>query len=303
MTDNSTNGQNGSSVFDLTSDFKGKNNAEFFAAVSKKLDAFDESSFNLQNGRTFKNYLRCAIGLMGEYGPIGFGVREAQAIISKDKKPSYWSHAFILYDFIPDDPNKILSTSDNAPKIWESTMDIKGDILNLEIVNGVSSRFLREYNQASFNNVLVHSVPNIAAVVFALNEEEVEKIRARASDSQTKNYEYDFSGLIGTWLAYLFDTKNEPNPLSTNNAVFCSAYCQMAYDAVNIKLAQGVSEKNTSPQSIWETLLNSPQSLIDSGFPVIGYYCIREPESVMYPEGTDEAAKFSLDDLVDNSKA
>jgi len=44
------------------------------------------------------NYKPGLIGLVGTKDAIGLAIREAQSLVSSDRKPSLWSHCFILGD-------------------------------------------------------------------------------------------------------------------------------------------------------------------------------------------------------------
>ena len=282
-----------SNLIDLTRECMDKDNAEFFSLVANRLQQLDESGFNLQNGRTFKNGLRAAIGLIGEYGLIGYTIRQAQSIIRVDKGPSYWSHSFLFYDSVPKDASLIRSKSQGSPMIWESTIDFHSETPQLNIVNGVSNRYLSDYCKPDFDIFSMHCVPNAAAIIFALSDDEVEQILNRATDPNVDQLKYDFSGLIGTWLAYLFNKQNEENPLGAGNALYCSAYCQLAFDAVKIDLATGAHARNTSPENIWQGAKKLYDDYGRVGYPVIGFYCLRDPYCQMIPSEVSDESKFT----------
>jgi hypothetical protein len=253
----------------------------------------------LEKGRTFKNGLRAAIGMMGEYGMIGYSIRLAQSIIRFDRQPSYWSHVFLFDSEVPADKDAILSRSKQAPTIWESTIDFTGPLHQLHLVNGVSPRYLRDYAKPDFNVLAHHCVPNIGVAVFALNEEEVQSMLRRMTEPEVDALRYDFSGLIGTWLAYIFNREREENPLGAGNAVFCSAYCQLVYDTLSIDLSMGAHARNTSPENIWQSVKWFSDSFARLGHPVRLYYCIRDPYCVVAPVEPDKKIDFSLGSAID----
>lgn len=275
-------------LFDLTEICKNRSNAYFFAEVRNRLSILDNAIVgeNLNN-RTFSNGLKAAIGLIGEYGLIGYTVRQAQAIIRTDKTPSYWSHSFLFHDEVPANPDDILRKQ-TSPIIWESTIDLASETPQLNMINGVSSRYLKDYCNHKFDIFNPHCVPNVAVIVFALNEDEIQKIISHATDPNVDQLKYDFSGLIGTWLSYIFKKQNEENPLGAGNALYCSAYCQLAYDAIGLDLATGSHSRNTSPENIWQSVKKLYSDYFNIGFPVAGFYCIRDPYCEMIPSNVKE---------------
>ncbi|MBI5646915.1 MAG: hypothetical protein HY962_08270 [Ignavibacteriae bacterium] len=278
---------------DVSTLFKTKDNAAFYSFVRQDLDALDESALDLPPGKSFKRGARAAIGLTGEFGFLGYAIRQAQSILRIDKQPSYWSHCFLLHDVLPADPQIIRGKGPESPILWESTIDISGPLRHLHMVNGVSPRPLHDYNTAKYDPLKPHCVPNVALIVFALDESEIDAILARATHPQVDSLRYDFSGLLGTWLSYLFRRENEQNPLGAGHAVYCSAFCQLAYDSVSIDLASGAHTRNTSPEHIWQSALWFAETFRRHGHPVRVYSCIREGACVSMP--ADARMNLSLE--------
>src|SRR5215467_2881591 len=280
-------------IQDWSKAYRNRDNATFFAMVRNDLDQLDETALGLTEGRSFKRGLRAAIGLLGEYGLVGYTIRLAQALIRFDRQPSYWSHSFLFHSAVPTAPQQIRARNTEAPIIWESTIDFTGPVPQLHMVNGVSPRYLRDYNRTRFDLLSHHCVPNVGAVVFALSEEEVNRLLQRATDPNVDALRYDFSGLIGTWFAYIMNRQNEMNPLGAGYAVYCSAYCQLAYDAISLDLATGAHARNTSPEHIWQAGKWFSEVYSRLGFPVRVYSCIRDPYCQMIP--VQEKVSMSLD--------
>lgn len=268
---------------DLSSEFKNKGNSNFWGRVVSEINSLDESKFNLKSGRTFKNGLKAAIGLTGEYGLIGYTIRHAQSNIRLDRQPSNWSHSFIFSDTVPADSKKTISKKKSSPIIWESSIGLTSSTPQLNLINGAGPRYLSDYNKSDFNVFSGHCVPNLAAIIVALNNEEVEKILKRASEPNADQINYDFTGLLGIWYSYIFNKRNEINPLGNGKPLYSAAYCQLAYDAVGIDLAAGINSRNTSPESIWGTAKIFYDHFNEMGYPIIGYYCVRDPYCQMIP--------------------
>jgi hypothetical protein len=276
-------------VKDLTKRFKGKDNADFLAEVAKELAALAKEP--AVDGRGFDpNGLAC-IGLMGEYGLIQYGIRRAQEVLRVDGSPSYWSHAFLFASAMGRtgkdnrDPGK-------SPWIWESTLEPASLMNRFVDRNGVGPRRYSDYAEGAFKVFGEHSIPNIAVIAIALTPEERKAILDRADDPDVDRLRYDILGLLGTWYAYLTNRANRPNPLSEGHAIFCSAYVQLAYDAVGIDLAPGAHQRNTSPEHLWQAArymqgsfrAADPKSPAMQQRRVVGWYCLRDKACVIVPE-------------------
>lgn len=292
--DRGKNKKDKSCVTDLSKEFKNKSNSELYARVRKEIDLLEESSFGLKEGRTFKNGLKAAIGLTGEYGLIGYAIRQAQAIIRLDRQPSSWSHSFIFYDEVPADEKLITGNNKKSPLIWESNYDNTVPLPLINTINGAAPRYLRDYDKNHFDASESHCVPNVAVIVFALNDEEVSKIMERASEPNIDQLRYNFNSLIGTWINYIFHKEIEENPLGAGNALYSSAYCQLAYDAIGIDLSAGLHSRNTSPESIWQSIRVFQNEFTSLGHPMKAYYCIRDPYCELIPFKEKESFTFSL---------
>jgi hypothetical protein len=157
--------------------------------------------------------------------------------------------------------------------------------------NGVGPRRLADYARADFDLFSPHCVPNIAILAIALTPEERTKILNRADDPDVDQLHYDLSGLLATWYAYLSDRAQQINPLTQGNAIHCSAYAQLAYDAAGLDLAPGAHQKNTSPEHIWQAFkyLRQAFQIMDPATerlvqrPMLGFYCVRDQACVVAP--------------------
>ncbi len=116
----------------------------------------------------------------------------------------------------------------------------------------------------------------------------------RADDPDVDQLRYDVLGLLGTWYAYITNQADQRNPLGAGQAVRCSAYVQLAYDAAGIDLAPGAHQRNTSPEDIWQ-----PAKVLHAAFratdergaqvprPIAGWYCVRDDACVIVPTGRE----------------
>ena len=277
-------------LIDRTRTFRRQDNAAFLADVSLRLK--EASRKPGPAGAAFDPGGVGCIGLMGEYGLLGYGIRCAQEIIRTDRTPSYWSHAFLVGSGLSEDAETNRSP-EHSPWIWESTLEPAARFNRFVDRNGVGPRRLADYAPSGFDLFSPHCVPNIAILAIALTSEERTKILDRADDPDVDQLHYDLSGLLGTWYAYLGDRAQQINPLTQGNAIYCSAYAQLAYDAAGLDLAPGAHQKNTSPEHIWQAFkylrpafqIMDPATGVLLQRPMLGFYCVRDRACVVAPVG------------------
>lgn len=272
---------------DLTRVFQRRDNAAFLAKVSSAIRQFSRKQAAGQVGLA-SGAVAC-IGLIGEYGVVGYRLRRAQEVIRLDRTPSYWSHAFLIRDPLNASParNKDPRLS---PWVLESTFDPAEGFSAFLECHGVSARRIGDFNEARFHPQRVHSVPNIAIIAIGLTDEEREQIQARADAPYTDQLNYDFPSLLGGWYAYITSKGEVPNPILQGLGIPGAVYVQFAYDAAGIDLAPGSRQRNITPEHIWQSAKRlSPlfRTVGENGQfierPVAGWYCIREKACVSYP--------------------
>jgi hypothetical protein len=280
---------------DLTDAFRNKDNAAFLAEVAGRLSALrSDPTF----GSLFSGGAGC-VGLIGEYGLIGYSIRQAEELVRVDNTPSYWSHAYLHYDDLSPDP-AVNRNPRGSPWIWESTLEPASLFNHFFDRNGVGPRRMADYARSRFDLLAPHSVPNIAVLAIGLTPTERAAILDRANDPDVDQLNYDLPGLLGTWYAYITNRADRRNPLSEGHAIYCSAYVQLAYDAVKIDLAPGAHQRNTSPEHLWQTARyladRLPPVTVSPGQtpisrPVHGWYCARDEACVIAPVGLSAEAK------------
>jgi len=261
-------------------------NAAFYAEVARRLRGLADSA----EGRgLFDPGGVGTLVLMGEYGVHGYGIREAQSFLRADRSPSYWNHCFVVVDPLSEDADHNRDPR-RSSWIWESTIEPPLPSNDFVARDGVGSRRLHDYTRADFELTELHCIPNICLVAVGMTEAERKAVIDRSTDPDVARMRYDLPGLVGTWLAYLRDRETQPNPLSLGNAVYCSAFIQLAYDAAGIDLAPTADEKNTAPEHLWQTARwfrsKMPPVVVDGKprpRPVVGWHCIRERECKIAP--------------------
>src|SRR5512139_1120927 len=175
-----------------------------------------------------------AVGLVGGTLWIHRAICEAQALITPDRKPSLWAHAFIFTGKKPDGSD------------WVAESDIVVKPLRLRIINGAQESRIDKYYGTD-------KALNCAVLDFGLSDQQAEIVVRKSLDMVSKGILYPVSGLFGTLLAYLSGTEKWRNLWNTKNALYCSAFVQEAYLAAGIDLASKVATMNTGPDHLWQT--------------------------------------------------
>jgi hypothetical protein len=180
------------------------------------------------------------IGIVGAKDIIGIAIREGQRAVTVDKKPSLWSHCFILGDLRLDrrGPN---STRSKSPYIFES--DLKINLLKGQLRNGAQENWIGKWCRKE--------VENAAVIDFGLLEDQKENILATALQLVDEQVLYPIHELLGTWWAIITRKQWLPNPVDDPHAMYCSAFTRFCYkEAGRDFIGPEVSVSNTTPEDI-----------------------------------------------------
>jgi hypothetical protein len=311
-------------LLDLCPAFAGKDNADFLAEVARRLSARQRATHAQRKGSTKKAARKkasdaareeereiaadgvLAIGLLGEYGPLGYALRRAQEVLRIDRTPSHWSHAFLFLD--PLRPSAAsLRDPERSPRVLEATLD-PGDSASrlFAFRNGVNVRRFSDFARARFDVRTARSVPNIAVLCVALSAGERAAIRERALRPEADLLAYDLPDLLGNWLHFALSLGKRRNPLLRGTALPSASYAQLAYDAAGIDLSPGATQRNSAPEHFWQAarylypMFEAPDAegnLVRR--PLLGFHCVREPECLLAPAGTQLPRSF--EELVEAS--
>jgi hypothetical protein len=175
-----------------------------------------------------------AVGLVGGTLWIHRAICEAQSLVTPDKKPSLWAHAFLFTGRRPDDYD------------WIAESDITVELSRMRIINGAQENRIDKYYGTE-------KALHCAVLDFGLSDLNADKVLKKALEMITRKIMYPISGLFGTFAAYLFRTEKWRNLWNTRGALYCSAFVQEAYLAAEIDLARDVATTNTGPEHLWQT--------------------------------------------------
>jgi len=237
-------------VTDWSDKYKTEDNLKFFADA---LAALAENK--VANGGLM------VIGLLGQRDLPGYTLRTAQSMLRWDARPSLWSHVFLFGDRI--------GTELGKTPVWEVTLHPRDGEFPKPEENGVGALELRHYQDRKVD-------ANAALLAVKMSDEDAGKVRRRAADHNVDRLRYNLWETLGIWQGYLWSQGARPNPLREGIPVFSSSYVEMAYEAINLDLTPGASERNSAPEHIWNAALWWHEAFEREGHPISGYCVLRD---------------------------
>ena len=186
------------------------------------------------------HYRSGTIGLVGTNDAIGWAIREAQSAVTPDKKPSLWSHCFIVGELRLDRRGPGNTTS-KSPYLFESDLKIK--LFKPQIRNGAQENWIGKWCR--------ETVENAAVIDFGLSGDEKDNVLAAALQLVDEQALYPIQELLGTWWAIIIKKEWQENPVNNPHAMYCSSFVRHCYkEAARDFLGTEVSISNTTPEHI-----------------------------------------------------
>jgi hypothetical protein len=99
-----------------------------------------------------QHYKPGIIGIVGTTGTIGMAIREAQRMVTVDRKASLWSHCFIFEDLRLDRRGEG-GAKTKSPYIFES--DLKVNAFKPQLRNGAQENWIGKYCRGKVENAAV----------------------------------------------------------------------------------------------------------------------------------------------------
>ena len=244
-------------------------NLKFFSEALKVMD----SDYQIGN----RGHM--AIGLVGSRDIPGVTLRRAQSVLRWDRRPSLWSHAFLIA--------QPLRRRGNVAKL---------DILEIPLFPRNGQFPKPESNGLNESTLEVYANPqvdaNVALITVAkaqtegepvgLSNQEVRAIAERAGQPNADRLRYDLWDCLCAWQQYLWSEGQGPNPLREGVPVPSSAFVEMAYEAIGLDLVPSASERNSAPEHLWNAAVWWHQSSVREKFPddlpfvLTGCYALRD---------------------------
>jgi hypothetical protein len=207
-----------------------------------------------------------AIGFLGQRDIPGVTLRNAQATLRWDVRPSLWSHAFLLLSRRADPNPRSLR---NARLLEVPMYSRMGEFPRPER-NAVSESRLGRYDDPELD-------ANAALVAIQMSDAEAAEVKKRAENFNVDRLRYDLWDSLGAWQAYLWSRGQATNPLVNGIPIPAAAYVEMAFEAIGLDLTPGSSERNSAPEHIWNAVVWWHEAFKTLGRKISGYYVLRDP--------------------------
>jgi hypothetical protein len=263
---------------DLLTDQAGElaagDNLAFFAAALERLHAPD---VDLGAGGT-----NVVIGLVGQRDLPGVALRRAQAPLRWDRRPSLWSHAFLLVD-PPAGGDAVARTP-----VREVVLLSRSGLFPEPEDNAVSDATLATYASREID-------ANVALVAISMSAAEGASVRERATvKPNLDRLRYDFFATLGVWQSWLW-TRGTANPLEAGFPLYSSAFVEYCFEGIPLDMSPGASDRNSAPEHLWNAARHWSKAFEKWGHPISYASCIRDPDcAVLSREKMQAAQKESL---------
>ena len=172
--------------------------------------------------------------LFAQSGLISKLVRYGQSPLTKDGKPSLWSHAVLVYD-----KNVVIESTIEVHSIWR-------------VDNGIQFTPITKY---------VHVEPCIL-VSFPLSTRQRTKVIQQALKLLQEGVTYPICGLIGSLVKYWLLRGMHGNPFQSKNSYYCTAFIQDCYLQVGIDFARSYSTAQTAPELVYQFVMSYPETQV-----------------------------------------
>lgn len=219
-------------------------NLAFFAEAIAELDAGD-GGLGL-------------IGLVGQRDLPGVALRRAQSVLRWDRRPSLWSHAFLITGGLDGDAA--------AVPIREVAFHSRTGAFPEPGRNAVTDATLGHYTLRADANVALIKVAGDAEAVVARATDDVNAERLR----------YDLFATLGYWQAYLW-TRGTRNPLEEGIPMYNASFVEFCFEAIGVDLTPAASEHNSAPEHLWNSARWWKDEFARFEHPISARYVIRDP--------------------------
>ena len=182
------------------------------------------------------------IGLAGGSHWVDRNIRRSTRRVRPDGRASLWSHALLFEG----------RRQDGRHWVFEADVDWAKN----RFLNGVQENPAEKYFDEK-------NYPHLAVLDFHLGAAAVERLLAGALDLLARRIPYDYSGILGTWLALRRGRLQRGSRLRTGRGIFCSAFVSSLYLDAGIRLVEGVAGEHVTPEHIAQTGIPHTAYLLD----------------------------------------
>lgn len=254
-----------------------RSNGEFFAEALRAMEKFGVGNQGLMT-----------IGLVGSRDIPGVTLRRAQSVLRWDRRPSLWSHAFLISKAWRG------KTRIQTLPIYEVPLFCRSRSFPRPERNAVTESKLGLYDDSRIDaNVALIAVcarqfeKGPSRRVEHLSRDDVAAVRERARDVNYDRMRYDLWDSLGAWQRFLWSDGEGQNPLRAGVPICGSSYVEMAFEAINLDLVPAASARNSAPEHIWNAAVwwHQDESVeaddTENPYVMRGCYAVRDPGASM----------------------
>jgi hypothetical protein len=235
-------------VIDWTERYAGDDNASFFAAAIADLS--DQDGVGL-------------IGLVGSTDLPGVALRRAQSILRWDRRPSLWSHAFLLA---------------GGDAIREVALHSRAGHFPEPADNAITEATLAHYGDRRRD-------PNVALLAVKMDADEAARVTSRATENPNlERLRYDLFETLGFWQAFLW-TRGTANPLEQGVPNHSSSMVEYCFEEIQLDLTPGANDRNSAPEHLWNGARWWSDAFGEFDRPISGRYVIRDTHCAVLGPG------------------
>jgi hypothetical protein len=255
-------------VEDWSERYQGEDNVRFFTDALTALAEQDVGNRGLMT-----------IGLLGQRDLPGVTLREAQAILRWDLRPSLWSHAFLIAGPVDPATDAVAEVPVREVALYSRT-GVFPDPAN----NAVTTGRLGLYREPKLD-------ANVALLAVRMDDEKVGQVAERAlEDPNLDRLRFNLWEMLGVWESYLWSSGARSNPLRDGLAIASSAFIEYCFEAIRVDLSPGASERNSAPEHLWNGAIWWDEAFRAFEHPISGFYALRD-------EGCSPLAADELEEL------
>jgi hypothetical protein len=119
---------------------------------------------------------------------------------------------------------------------------------------------------------------NAALLGVSMTAEEAQRVADRANwNFNLDRLRYNLWEMLGAWQSYFWQRGIRDNPLIEGIPMFSSAFVEYCFEAIQLDMAPGASERNSAPEHLWNGAVWWWDAFAAFGHPISGYAVIRDP--------------------------
>lgn len=213
-----------------------------------------------------------ALLLVGGSDRRSLAIRQSQAVLRFDRRPSKWSHAALLTRW-PKDLDE--------PAGFEVSFEPSDPLEQVPERNGVTSFALSKYrDEKRYPNLCLATwTPNLPTAVD--REAAVKRMLEACAHPNADVVRYPLWDSLARWSGYTYSPETLRNPLLDGVPLPSAALCEYVFASANIDLTPSATRNDIAPEHLWTTAARFGGKDAPVRFALVS--AIRDPGAVPLP--------------------